>query len=243
MKQYPSQARLRELFDYDPEGFLVWKSGPRKGRKAGSFGVNKDLRVFYDVRINKKLYSGAKLIFIFFKGFSPKYLYHKNHDQHDNRIQNLIASTTRSGHSAGHWKDFSREYRFVEQEKSGGSWYNTVGNKKWFTSIKAAAFYANTEIDRLNLNYHKNNVEAVDLEKFRCDGKRQVKNRNNNTSYFLGVSRHQKKWIVKCAHKYAGTYDTEEQAARAYNIAAYEHYGENAVLNDIPDPLGKGDVF
>ena len=40
---------------------------------------------------------------------------------------------------------------------------------------------------------------------------------------------------------YLGTFSTKEEAARAYNIAAYEHYGENAVLNDIPDPLGKGE--
>ena len=37
-----------------------------------------------------------------------------------------------------------------------------------------------------------------------------------------------------------GPFDTKEQAARAYNIAAREKYGEHAVLNDIPDPLGEG---
>ena len=53
--------------------------------------------------------------------------------------------------------------------------------------------------------------------------------------------RKSKKWYSKLGNKYLGCFKTQEEAARAYNIAAYEHYGENAVLNDIPFPLG--DVF
>ena len=242
-KQYPSQARLRELFYYDADGFLVWKSGHRYGLRAGSYGVNKDLRVFYDIRVNKVLYSGAKLIFLFFNGYAPKYIYHKNHDQHNNRIENLIPSNSRKGQSAGQWKDTEGGYRFIEMEKSGKSWFNNIGVKKWFSSPGAAAYFADLEIERLGLNYQKNNAKKVDLESFKATGYRQTKNRKSTTSKHLGVSKHQGKWIVKCAHKYIGIYETEEQAARSYNIAAHEHYGEHAVLNDIPDPLGKGDIF
>lgn len=59
----------------------------------------------------------------------------------------------------------------------------------------------------------------------------------------VGVTKNGSRWAATYKGKHIGQYDTKEQAARAYNIAAYEHYGEHAVLNDIPDPLGHGDVF
>lgn len=251
MKKYPSQEKLKELFDYDPEGFLVWRHNREKskswntrfsGKRAGSTGVNKEMRVFYDIRIGGNLYSGSRLIFIWHHGFCPKIVAHKEFNQSNNKISNLVPLSDKKKRSAGHWKT-GQGFRFVEKEKGRESWFNTIGKRKSFTKKVAAAFYVNLEIDRLGLDYQKNEVDDVDLDKFLCRGERQEKNRNNATSSFLGVSRHQKKWIVKCAHKYIGVYSCQVEAARAYNIAAHEHYGENAVLNDIPDPLGKGDAF
>jgi hypothetical protein len=243
MKQYPSQARLRELFDYDPEGFLIWRDGKFKNKKAGSFGVNKDLRVFYDLRINGELYSGSRLIYIYFKGVHDKYIIHKDSNQSDNRIENLESRPTRQWCSSGHWKKNQGDHRFIQKEKGLNSWFNTVGDRQSFNSRDAAAIYVNREIKKLGLNYQLNDIEDRPIDGHKCNGERQIKNHNQKTSKYIGVSIHQKKWTAKCAHKYLGVFETQEQAARAYNIAASEHYGEHAVLNDIPDPLGNGDVF
>lgn len=68
----------------------------------------------------------------------------------------------------------------------------------------------------------------------------------NNTSGFKGVSFHQKtsKWIARigyqCERKFLGYYSTAEEAAKAYNKAAIELFGEYALLNTFENgtPLG-----
>jgi len=240
-KQYPSQARLRELFDYDDDGFLVWrhnKENPKKwnsrfaNKRAGSFGVNKDLRVYYDVRINGELYSGAKLIYIYHKGLSPRYIFHKEQNQQNNRIENLIGTEKREGNNAGHWKS-GKEYRFVAKRSGIDVWHSTIGYGRGFVLEKAAAMFANIEIDRLGLNYQKNDVSGIDPKDYLYHGDRQTKNKKNSTSIYTGVVRHQNKWLVTCAHKYICTKICEEDAARSYNKAAIAHYGASAILNDV----------
>lgn len=60
---------------------------------------------------------------------------------------------------------------------------------------------------------------------------------SNNTSGFLGVHFHKKqcKWVAKGYIKrvsfHLGTFDNKEDAAKAYDKFAKEHYGEFAVLN------------
>jgi len=244
MKQYPSQEKLRELFDYDPEGFLVWREGPRAGKVAGSFGVNKELRVFYDVRINGKLFSGAKLIWVWHKSILPKYIFHKDSNQASNKIENLISSNLRKGFNSGFWKKNLGAIRFVEKEKNIKLWFNTVGNRRGFYTPEAAGQFADLEIERLGLNYQKNNLNLKNFEEESAHGKRQVKNyKINATSKFIGVSKNKNKWVAKCARKYLGFFNEQQDAARAYNVAAKERYGEHAVLNDIPNPLGQGDIF
>jgi hypothetical protein len=63
--------------------------------------------------------------------------------------------------------------------------------------------------------------------------------RSNNTSGFTGVSWHKNKWeAYVCGHKkrkYLGRFPNtkvgKKAAARAYNKAALEHFGEYACLN------------
>jgi hypothetical protein len=61
--------------------------------------------------------------------------------------------------------------------------------------------------------------------------------RVNNTSGFKGVSRdaHWQKWVAAICHDGAdlrlGAFDTAEDAARAYDVAALRLYGDFACLN------------
>lgn len=68
-----------------------------------------------------------------------------------------------------------------------------------------------------------------------------VKSAKNSSSKYLGVSWHKqsKRWTangsLKGKRKYLGIYDTEIEAALAFNVHAKLHYGEFANLNII-DP-------
>lgn len=62
---------------------------------------------------------------------------------------------------------------------------------------------------------------------------------NHNTSGFRGVSMNAKsgKWAAQIKifgeQTYLGRYDTPEEAARVYDAAAIEHFGEFARLNNV----------
>lgn len=56
----------------------------------------------------------------------------------------------------------------------------------------------------------------------------------NNTSGYKGVHRAEGRWAAKVGSTYLGVYATPEEAARAYDTAAREIYGDFARLN-FPD--------
>ena len=95
-----TQESLKKLFDYDKEtGRLIWKSrdNPQWDNKwAGkAVGSSKQARGIWasQTRIDGILYSVHKLIWLFHYGYWPKYIDHKNGDNHDNRLENLREAT------------------------------------------------------------------------------------------------------------------------------------------------------
>jgi hypothetical protein len=190
MKQYPSQAKLKELFNYDAEfGELVWKkradlsnqmNSKIAGKIAGHFQFRKKFnRVEKSIVINKKRYSVKRIIWIFHNGeiSKNKIVASKNNEATDTRIQNLIVTENSS-------------------------------------------VFQCENIDNTQRNF-KNG--------------------------FKGVYKHDKKYkaVIRFNGKptYIGMFKTQDEAAIAYNKAAMQLHGENAVLNDIPDQLGRGDAF
>ena len=73
----------------------------------------------------------------------------------------------------------------------------------------------------------------------RTQNMRNQRTYKNNKSGFKGVTRHEinRKWQagIKLADKqtYLGTFETKIEAAKAYNKAAIENFGEFALLNEI----------
>lgn len=62
---------------------------------------------------------------------------------------------------------------------------------------------------------------------------------NPRVSKFRGVSKgYKENWRVNIAYNskqyYGGSYKTEVEAAKAYNVLAYKYHGEYATINEIP---------
>jgi hypothetical protein len=84
-------------------------------------------------------------------------------------------------------------------------------------------------IDHDTLNNQRNNLR-IGTQKHNCSN---TSARKNTTSKYLGVALVKKlnKWRAKIQNTYLGTYNTEIEAAMAYDKEAISRYGEWANLN------------
>lgn len=83
--------------------------------------------------------------------------------------------------------------------------------------------------DRNTMNAQKSNLRASTLQQ----NNQNTSLRSDNTSGYKGVDfeKGKKKYRARIQHKRIGNFDTPEEAARAYDKAARELFGEYAVLN------------
>lgn len=87
-----NSTNIRQIFDYRPDGSLIWKIKPNKsiepGAKVGAPDVHGYIQVMY-LRKNYKLH---RLIYLWHHGELPKMIDHINRNRSDNRIENLRAA-------------------------------------------------------------------------------------------------------------------------------------------------------
>lgn len=100
-------------------------------------------------------------------------------------------------------------------------------------------------IDHNRLNNCKSNLRLATNQQ---NQRNTRKPKGNYTSRFKGVhfSKRRGKWLARIFINkkaiYLGYYDNEEDAARAYNIAAITKFGEFACLNDVDMSIDIPDV-
>lgn len=269
-KQYPSQARLRELFDYDPDGFLVWKYRPEMSKKwnskyagsrAGSSYFEASGGYRSRIGINEKSYNAMRLIWIYHNGCIPEGAYVKSSGDifRGLRIEDMTLSSSKSKTHAGK-RISSNVTGYLGVRRQSNGYYQAVrGDKRqglgtYETAEAAASAYDVWARGHYGEGFVGNNSGCSNPEKLRVNKSERPVLKTKMPHGFRGVCSNprypkssQKPYraiFTVCSKQVLNrVFETKEQAARAYNIAAYEHYGEHAVLNDIPDPLGKGDIF
>lgn len=101
-----------------------------------------------------------------------------------------------------------------------------------------------TEIDHVNmdgLDNRRANLRRVNRSQNMANSKSR-----GGASRYKGVSRARKRWgawiMVAGKSRNLGHFDTEEEAALAYNAAAVQAWGAHARLNEVPgDVTARGD--
>lgn len=131
-----TQERLKELFDYHPDGKLVWKkrTGPRSNpnQVAGSFMPQGYLRVKFD----KKNYLVHRLIYLWHTGEMPLFVDHKDQNKANNKIENLRAATkSQNNCNTKLRKDNKSGFWGVHWHKVAGAWSAGISVNKQHLNI------------------------------------------------------------------------------------------------------------
>lgn len=125
MKRYPTQKRLKELFDYSKKGFLL--------RKINSSIYHKNKGVYAGTKVGRYMMCMVNnypryvhvLIYIYHHGQRPKLLDHINGNSLDNRIENLRSATSQQNCQN---RDSKSKYGFkgVYKNLSGSSYRASI---------------------------------------------------------------------------------------------------------------------
>lgn len=156
VKESLSQERLRELFDYDPvKGNLIWKTRQlsefateRAGkiwnaRFAGTAAGTLSQNGYIQIRIQKKLYTSHRFIWVWCNGFLSKdsQIDHINGEKSDNRTCNLrLATKSQNQSNSKIPKDNTSGIKGVSWYKNAKKWVAKIGI---FGKLKHLGYYEN----------------------------------------------------------------------------------------------------
>jgi len=133
-----TQARLKEVFHYDPESGVFTRL---KGRGAGSNHAG-----YLYLSIDQTQYLAHRLAFLYMLGGMPERVDHRDCNKRNNAWANLRPATAgQNMHNVGRRKDNASGVKGVSFCQRTGKWRAAISHDKkwrhlgWFQSIDAAA--------------------------------------------------------------------------------------------------------
>lgn len=88
-----TQTRVKELFDYHSDGYLIWKVRKSNNVKIGSIAGSPNSEGYIQVGIDQILYKAHRLIFLWHFGFISEIIDHIDGNKQNNKIENLRIAT------------------------------------------------------------------------------------------------------------------------------------------------------
>jgi hypothetical protein len=174
-------------------------------------------------------------------GFPVGSVDHANRDGLDNRRENLRLADGTQQCANRAFTGGSSKYKGVSFEVSSGKWKARIGVRgKYiylgrYKSEKEAALAYDAAA-----NFYFGEFSNPNLTKDLTDAPNITRKTVKNTSIYRGVSywQHGRKWLAQINHQHKhhhiGYFETEEDAAIAYNQKAEELLGDKARLNHVP---------
>ena len=95
-RNHITQEKVKELFDYHPDGYLVWKEDQLANKVAGTAAGTSQIHQkhrYLKIGIDKRVYMTHRLIFLWHHGWLPQEVDHKDTNRMNNKITNLRPCT------------------------------------------------------------------------------------------------------------------------------------------------------
>lgn len=119
-----TQELVKELFDYNPHtGILTWKIKPSRKVQVGDIAGSVDAGEYLVTWVKGKSYKNHRICFLWYHGYLPKYLDHKDTIRSHNWIDNLRECTySQNGQNRKLNKNNTSGVKGVFWHKSSKKW-------------------------------------------------------------------------------------------------------------------------
>jgi hypothetical protein len=158
-----------KYFEYREDGKLIWKVSRGGGARAGSVAGTRQRNGYVQVVVEGRFFYAHRIVWELFNGKIPKGLHinHKNHNQADNRIENLECVTVSENIRAQRKQvNSSSRYKHVYFHKASSKWRAQIwheGKQRYlglFIEEKQAAkavwvFYIENSLPTETLNFYE----------------------------------------------------------------------------------------
>ena len=122
VRSLPSHERLRELFDYHPDGHFIRRVAiSTKSRVGDTVNYKPDGNGYRHCHVDGEMFYMHRLVFMWHHGYCPEFLDHRDQHRSNNRIGNLRPTDWSSNlHNGRTYRNSKTGIRNVSPHRDGG---------------------------------------------------------------------------------------------------------------------------